>query len=754
MPKVSPAQTNFGGGEFSPLIAGRIDSDRYKTGLKKSLNYLALIQGALVRRPGTKYVAPTRTAGGKIARLQRFEFSTTQAYMLEFTDLRMRVYRNNAAVLESNVNITGATQNNPVVVTAVAHGFSNGDEVEIVGVGGMTQLNGRRFTVANQTANTFELSGINGTGYSAYTSGGTVARVYTVVTPYAEADLFQLKFTQSADVLYVAHPSYKQRKITRTAHTNWTVNIITFLDGPYLIANSTATTITPSATTGNITLTASAALWVSTDVGRLVRIKHSSTWGYATITGFTSSTVVNATVVNQFGAATASANWRLGVWSDTTGYPNCVTFFEDRLVWGGATVSPQRLDASNSGDYENMAPSATDGTVIASHALSFTLTSNDVQNIRWMANHDQGLMVGTVSGEWIVRASTQGEALSPTNISAKQTTFHGSADIQHITAGGNILFVQRAVRKLREVTFTYISNKFYAPDLTVLAEHITVGGVKQMAYMQEPQSIVWAVRNDGTLLALTYERDVDGNVRAAWTPHTLGGFSDAGHTLGAAVESVATIPSADGQRDDVWVVVKRYINGQTVRHVEYITQLFDNSMTQSQMFFVDAGLTYSGAPATVIGGMWHLEGETVSVLADGAVLPDKVVSSGTVTLLVPASTVNLGYSYNSDGSMLRIEAGAADGVALGKLRRAHRVSFLFDRTLGFKFGRDFNNLNEMIFRTTGDDLGVAPPLFTGVKSEAIDMGYDYDNFICWRQSQPTAGTILAIMPQMETQDRG
>lgn len=763
MPKVSPMQESFNGGEFSPLLYGRVSTDRYKTALAKCLNYVPTIQGPLLRRPGTKFVAPTKAAGASAPVLVRFEFSTTQAYIIELGNLYARFYRNNAAIVETPLTITGITQANPGVVTYTGTDPSNGDEVEIAGVSGMTQVNGRRFTVANVNAgaNTFELSGVDTTGYGAYTSGGTASRVYTVVMPYATADLFQLKFAQSADVLYIVHPSYAPRKLSRTGHTAWTLSEIDFLDGPYLPTNVTATTLTLSATSGSVTVTASAVTGINgdtgfqaTDVGRLIRWRDSANnWTWLEITAYTSTTQVTATIRGpNASATTATANWRLGVWSDTTGYPAAVTFHEDRLVFGGSTDYPQRIDGSNTGDYENFAPSAANGTVGDANAIAFTLNATDVNVLRWLRSDEKGLIAGTVGAEWIVRPSQQGEALTPTNVAAKPSTRHGSADIAPVQAGKATLFVQRQKRKLREVTYFFEHDGFRAPDITVLGEHLTKGGLVQLAYQQEPQSIIWAVRADGTLTGVTYERDLDA-LRVGWHQHVIGGVSDAADTQ-AQVESVAVIPSADGTREEVWLVVKRYIGGQTVRYIEYITKFFEEDDAQEDAFFVDCGLTYDGSATTTLSNLWHLEGEEVTVLADGATHPNKTVTNGQITLDRSASVVQVGYNYNSDGKTLRVEAGAADGTAQGKTKRIHRVGFMLHRTLGLKFGKDFDNLDTLTFRKASDAMGAAVPLFSGIKSQEFNGEYDMDGYVCWRQDQPLPGTILAIMPQLVTQDRG
>lgn len=675
MPKVSPIQTAFNAGELSPLMYGRPDINKYRLGLETMENFRPLVQGGMTRREGSVFCAEVKTSSKK-TRLVRFEFSTTQAYIIEFGDLYVRFYKDN-----------GRIESPP------------GTPVE-------------------------------------------------VVTPYLEADLFQLKFTQSADVLYIAHPSYAPRKLTRTSHTAWTLSTITFLDGPYLNVNTTSTTLTPSATTGAITLTASASLWVSTDVGRLVRLKHSSTWGYATITSYTSATVVNATVNSTLGGTGAVKEWRLGVWGGTTGYPGAAAFFEDRLFWGGCSNYPQRLDGSKSGDYENMAPSDTAGVVAADNAVAVTLNSNDVNVIRWLLDDEKGLLIGTVGGEWILRPSTTSEALSPTNIKATRSTTYGSANLTAIRAGKAALYVQRAGRKLRELAYVFEVDGFRSPDMTMLSDHITLGGITEFAYQQEPNSIIWSVRADGVLLSFTYERDQDV---IGWARHVLGGVFGTGD---AVVESVACIPAPSANRDEIWLVVKRTIDGATVRYVEYLSKPWERGDAQEDAIYLDSALTYDGPAADTITGLDHLEGETISVLAEGAAHPDVTVASGQVVLDYEVTKAQFGYAYQSKFKTLRIEAGAADGTAQGKTKRIHRLGVRLHDSLGLELGPDFDNLDTVIFRESSDSMDTMVPLFSGDIS--LNWGADYgtEGQLCGQVEQPFPCTILDLMPQLVTQDRG
>jgi len=753
MAKASPAKTNFNTGEVTPLLAGRVDLEQYRNALKTSVNGIPMLQGGWTRRPGMKFCAEVKNHSEKCY-LYPFEFSVTQAYMLIFGEAYLRFIRNQGLITLTAQNITGATAANPVVITIVGHGYSNGDRVVIAGVGGMTQLNNREFAVAGATADTFQLSGVNGSGYDAYTSGGTAAKVYEIVSPYAGLQPYELKAAQSADVLYIAHPLHPPHKLTRTGHTAWTITAIDFQDGPYLSTNTTAIALTPSAATGvGVTLTATSALFAASDVGRLIRIKEGSTWGWVKIVGYTSSTVVTVDIKSTLTNMNAKTTWRLGAWSATTGYPACVTFFEDRLFFAGATSTPQRIDGSETGGYETFSPTAFDGTVAADNALAFTLNSNDVNTIRWLIDDEKGLMAGTVGGEWIIRPSAQNEALSPTNITAKQSTSYGSANIPAVKAGKAALFVNRSARKLRELAYVFEVDGFRAPDMNVLAEHITKGGIVDIAYQKEPQSIFWLPRTDGTLLSFTYEREQQV---LGWSRHSLGGYSNSGQSAPAIVESAAAIPVSDASRDELYVVVQRYVNGAIKRYIEYGAKLWEEDDAAADAVFLDSALTYSGAPVSALSGLWHLEGQTVGVWANGATHPDRTVVNGKITLNDDVYTkVAVGLKYNSDGQMLRIEAGAADGTAQGKLQRAHRVIVRVWKTLGLKLGYELNDatMYRPPMRTSAMDTDTAVELFTGDIEATWEGNYTTENYICWRFDQPAPGTVLAVYPQLHTQDR-
>jgi len=376
---------------------------------------------------------------------------------------------------------------------------------------GMTEVNGRRFTVANKTTNTFELSGIDTSGYTAYSSAGTAEKVYEIATSYTSAQVFDLKFTQSADTMYIVHPSHEPSKLTRTGHSAWTIAEVDFQVGPFLDLNTTTTTLTTSATTvgAGRTLTASASLFASTDVGRLVQLGD----GWGKITGYTSATEVTWTIVV---AATdsGSVTWAIGAWSDTTGFPSAVSFYEQRLVFAGSTDNPQTIWASESGSYEDFDV----GDASAADAFIYTIAANRVNVIRWLAPA-RDLIVGTAGGEFRVGRPT-GEPLKPDNVTITQQTTYGGHTTQPIQIGSAVLFVQRQKKKIREFAYRFEDDAYVAPDMTLLAEHVTGDGIDDVDFAQEPESIYWAVREDGVLLGMTYQREEDV---VAWHRHLFGG---------------------------------------------------------------------------------------------------------------------------------------------------------------------------------------------------------------------------------------
>jgi len=853
MARVAVELTNFTGGELSPRLDGRTDLTKYTSGCSTLENLIVYPHGAAARRPGSTFLAEVANSANK-TRLIPFEFSTTQTYMLEFSNLKMRVYKDSGSVLEGDKTISAITKANPAVVTATSHGYSNGDEVVITAVGGMTEVNGKRFLVADKTTNTFELQDkdgvdINSSSFTTYTSGGVSNKVFELATPYTTAQLFDIKFAQSADVMYITHPAHEVEKLSRTGHTAWTLTDVDFTKGPMQDANITDTTLNPgqAAVGTGIALVASAVTginggsgFLATDVGRFVFLND----GYAKITGVTNTTNAVMTIITALDNANATANWQLGAFSDTTGHPSCVTFFEQRLVFAGTTNQPQTVFFSKSGDYENMDANI-GGTIADDDAIIYTIASNQVNAIRFMTS-TRTLIIGTAGGEFTVSGGGTDSAVTPTNILIKKQSNHGAANVDAIAVGNATLFLQRAKRKIRELAYNFDVDGYIAPDMTILAEHITEGGVTQIAYQQEPNQIVYAVRGDGELAGLTYQREQQVS---AWHRHIFGGrfgvatltvsdyaniasgtkltltksdgtvvnFTSTTGTAGtnefktqtnnnttatnlktainahanftatvssavvtvtetaheatgyltiksfdstrltatsegkAVVESAAVIPTDDTEYQ-VYVIVKRTVNGATKRYVEFLN-VFDFNQTDNTSFnFLDSQLSYSGSAVSTLSGLDHLEGQVVAILADGATHPNKTVSSGSVTLDRSSKSVKIGLAYTSLLQTMRLNAGSQNGTSQGKTKRIYDITVRMFETIGVEVGPDLNNLERIPFRSSADLMDEGIPPFTGDKEVEFRGNYETDGFIFVRQTQPLPFTILSLYPRLQTND--
>ncbi len=713
---VAPAQTSFNAGELSPLLKGRPTLDKYRNGCETLENFIPQIQGPARKRPGTRFVAEVKDSADA-ARLIPFEYSNTQAYVLEFGDLYIRFYLD-GGVVESSPGVP-----------------------------------------------------------------------YEIVSPYTSAQLAALEYAQSADVIYITHPEHPPYKLARTSALSWTITAVTFAWPPFNDENVGTITLTAGAVTGATTLTASASLFVSADVGSYFKISEVSAskynqwttgvsyssgdivyylgniyesgttatagtrppihttgtesdgavnWtflhdgaGYAQVTAYTSATLVNATVIKRLPATalTGSTRWSEGAWSARRGYPHAVTFYEDRLWFAGSSSKPQTLWASVSGDYENHKYGTNDDD-----ALNYTINTQDMNTIEWLAP-TKVLAIGTANGEFTLSATQISDPVTPTNVKiTPQTTFGSATDVKPLRVGSVILFLQRAGRKLREYAYQFDTDSFVAPNMNVLADHITESGVLELAYQQEPSQIVWAPRTDGVLTGMTYERTEEV---VGWHRHTIGG---------GIVESAVTIPHWDGDQDVLWLIVRRTIDGASVRYVEYV----EKYMTDEYAFFVDCGLTYDGAAATTITGLDHLEGEEVAVLVDGAVHPNRTVSAGAINLQLAGSVVNVGLPYTATIKTMPIDIATNAGTSFIDEKRAHKIVMqLYQTGPGLWYGPSVAEMDEYAVRSSQDNMDSPVPLFTGFTDAlAWPSGSERGPQLMIQHRLPLPCTVVALIPEL------
>ena len=581
---------SFAAGELSPALHGRVDLAKYQVGLATCLNWFIHPFGGASTRAGTEFVGEVVHAAVR-SRLIPFQFNTAETYVLEFAHQAMRVIRDGGYVLEAATAISGIARANPgVVTTSAPHGFSNGDHVWIDGVSGMADVNRRRFTVTGATASSFELAETDTSSWPAWSAGGTVARFYTLATPYAATDLPLLKFVQSADTMTLTHPAYAPRNLTRTGHAAWTLVAISF--APATSAPTGLVSANPGSAqsyvmtavndeTGEESL-ASAAVGAADSVsgisftpvagctyynvyrskngiyGFVGRVKCGSTFTDTNIVPDTSDTPPIQR--NPFAAA--------GDW------PGCSTWHDGRQWFGRTDKGPQTLWASQSANFRNMSVSE---PTRDSDAITRTIASREVNEIRFLLSLN-ALLVFTSGGEWKCWAGTQSDVITPANTALKPQGYTGIAHVPPIVSGNSALFVTPSGRKVRDLTGDMGTESWQGRDVGILAGHLFEGTqIEEWAHARDPDSIVWCVRSDGLLLGFTYLKEHDVY---AWSRHVTDG----------AVESVCAVQERN--ETALYLSVRRTVGGRSVRYVERMaSRLFSNVHAA---WCVDSGRRYDG----------------------------------------------------------------------------------------------------------------------------------------------------------------
>lgn len=570
------------------------------------------------------------------------------------------------------------------------------------------------------------------------TSGGSV---YEISTTYTAAQLSEIEYVQSADVLYLVHDNHKPRKLSRTGHTSWSISDVDFFDGPYDPGNTSSTTLTPSGTSGSVTVTASSSVFVANDVGRSVRIKHSSTWGFGIITAFGSATSVTVAVNadRNYGGTSAVTDWRLGSFY-IDNYPTKITFFEERLFYAGTAQQPSTVFSSMSADFDKFSPTSVDGSVNDDNGLQFTLVSDQVNQITGMYG-GKFLHIFTKNGAFNMSSGSATAGLTPTTIQVINETNDGAADKKVSPASKSILFIGKNKKRLREFAYNIDYDSFTTPDMTVLSEHVGFGGFEECYFANYPNNILWVRRGDGVLLGFTYYRDQDVT---AWHRHTIAGTN-------AKVKSIAVIPGVDDAFDTLYMIVERTINSATKQYVEFLEQDFRGADgdTKDDQFYVDSGLTYSGSSATTISGLSHLEGQTVAVLNNGAVEANKTVSSGAITLTNATTKCHVGLPFTAELESVNVEPKSQYGTTQGKRGRIDKVIFRLFETVGLKAGPASSSVDVVPFRTTTSTMSATDPK-TGDYTFLMPATYTTENKLYVKSDTAQACTISAIMIQMST----
>jgi hypothetical protein len=484
------------------------------------------------------------------------------------------------------------------------------------------------------------------------------------------------------------------------------------------------------------------------DVGRLIRIKgKDNVWRPFKISSIVSTTEINATAEGEpLIDPVQTIDWRLGYFSNRTGFPTCGVFFDDRLWVGGVAEYPDTVFGSTTGAYDNFQQTEPSGAVLDTNAQVYPLNARRMSRICWMATDERGLLVGTGSGEWVISAATSSEALTARSVKARNSTARGCANIEPVKIDRQILYIQRAKKSLREFSYVYEADGYKSPSLSLFASHLGVSNFEEVVYSAEPHTIAYIRRANGTIVGFTYNKEE--NV-SGWHEHDFGG----------AIESISVGPDKASAQDLLWFSIVRKINGVNRRYIERQEPFWTFSDTIDTARFADSCLSYSGPAIKTILGLGHLENEIVVGVADGNVVGPIQVVNGRIVIDYEASNIVLGKAFTSIGETSRIEAGAQDGTAQGKTKRINKVTLRLWASGGGGIGHvnedtKEDEIDSLLHRYTEVGAGTPTALFSGdVGPDEPTSGYDMDASIVFKTSDPLPFNVICIMPQLNTQDR-
>lgn len=922
----SVIHTSFAGGELSPNLFARVDLEKFQVGAALLRNFYVDFRGGATIRPGTQFCARCKSTVAGLKRAVRFVVSTTAAYVLEFGHQYIRYYFDGALLAGTPLAITGASATNPVVLNVV-NALTNGAEVYISGVVGMTQLNRKNFLVANRTGTTFELhdldgNAVDGTAFAAYVSGGTAAPIYETVTPYAEADLPLLKFTQSADVLTIVHQSYAPRNLTRLTASTFSLAAIVIgpqtsppsnlggsatdsglyrysyvvtavsLDGkeeslpcaPVIIESEPLNEADHK--TIYLTWTASAdptsvyRVYKSgpTDNGR----SPQSVWGFcgqakgttfgdlnyapdftktppeftdpftggqitsvtitadgAGYTGYYENLVITgdgtgaaglssieqssgnlvAAWITLPGAGYTTASGTAGAGGATfsftfsaltPAYPACVTYFQQRRVFGEPFGQPETAVFSQIGNYDNFDKGL---VVLDSDAFTMSIASREVNKIVSLVPMSGGMIAFTSGGAFLISGQSASDAITPATAVALPQASSGASDLPPLVINNNVIYITSKGNTVRDLEFNFGVQSYYGKDRSTLANHLFQGfTILDWTWAEEPQKLVWAVRSDGKLLCLSYvpEEDVYG-----WSRHDTYGL----------FESATSIP--EGEIDRTYLIVQRQIGGVWKQFMERFTP--GNPAAVEDAWQVDSGIAYPldtpdatltfaaasgsgvtvrasasvfvladvgdviwagggqatvanyvsgteikvnfvqplltvlddgtplpvpagweiGTPTTNISGLDHLAGmANVSVLADGIVMLNQAVAAdGTLVSPLPWPSTKIVAGLPFQAQLQTLNL-EVNGVPTlqGRRKTIVAVTTRMLKARGLQAGQEFDAL--VPIKDLAVPLNAASPLVTDDIRTILPNAWIEEGRMCFQQDYPLPATILGLIPEV------
>jgi len=814
MPVTRTFSRSFSGGEISPEMFGRIDDAKFQQGAATMRNFVAKPQGPAENRPGFSFVREVKNSNQAV-RLLSFTFSTVQTMIIEMGSEYFRFHTQGQTLFYND----GAAYNNST-------NYSIGDIAKSGGVNYYARTAGSNQAISNSTH---------------WYAMPTNPNIYEIPHPYQQAELFDVHYVQSADVMTLVHPNHAPRELRRLSATKWelrTINFASPLPSPtgvsvsrYIPSSSSTNTDTYEAHEYVVTAVASnlvdeSAQSSSASVDNNIYVtgaKNTISWNavsgaakyrvykeQAGIYGFlgetTSTSIIDANIAPNFSRTPPIYE---NEFQSTNNYPGAVSYFEQRRVFAGTNNEPQTILMTKSGTESNLSFGL---PIRDDDRIKFRVAAREANTIRHIVPLTNLLML-TGSAEWRV-SSINSDAITPTSISVKPQSYVGANNAQPVIVNNSMVYAASRGGHVRELGYNWQANGFITGDLSLRAPHLFDNlTVTDMALSKAPIPIVWFISSNGKLLGFTY---VPEQTIGAWHQHDTDG----------TFESVAVV--SEGNDDVLYCVVKRTINGATKKYVERLgTRLFEQAR---DCFFVDCGSTYNGTntntnrtvtisggtnytrgesvtitanynlfnappslddvgdaivlisgsnyyrcnitatssatvatvkldvdlPASlrntgittfevarnVISGLDHLEGKTVSILADAAVHPQRVVSSGSITLDRASSVVHVGLEYQSDLQTMPMSL-QAEAFGQGRVKNLNHVWLRVLESSGIFAGPSADKLVEAKQRTT-EPYGAPPRLKTEDIKIMVTPTWQDNGQLFVRQTDPLPLTIVGM----------
>lgn len=717
-------QSSFTAGELSPSLTVRVDLARYQTGCSVLENMLVHPHGGASKRNGFRFLAKL---AGK-ARLMPFIFSPTETYILVWTEKKLAIFTREGAVLNS--------QKVP----------------------------------------------------------------YSIATPFSYDDVKKLAFVQSADVIYLVTPNFPPHKLSRFAHDNWKLEqvdfspkvapptgltatlydvrtsgeingdgkgkrnwlyVVTVIDenGEESLASKPCSIEAPE----NLRQTCYPKLtWTKSPKATEYRIYQEKNGKY----GYIGSSLTENFDAKNIAPDMLDTPPEAQVPFGKDNYPSCVCFYQQRLVFAGSKKKPQTLWFSRTGNYESFTKSS---PTKADDAMEISIAGNEVSRISWLVSL-RTLLVGTGGTEWEVK-STNG-ALTAKDISLVPQSYRGSSSLPALIVGNSVLHINRTHREMRDLLYDFGTDSYSGSDHAVLAGHLLEEhSIIDWAYQQSPDSIIWCVRDDGILLGHTFLREHEV---FAWHRHSTEG----------KFLAVCTLPSAFA--DELFCVVEREIKGVKNYFLERMENRYENdvlmqeknplsnntieitkekikeeqtAITAPYVFYVDAGLSYHGEPIQYVGGLEHLEGKNVAIIANGAVCPMQIVRplqyevKGKIQKIMgidlgfTAKNIIVGLPFIARLRSMPLEGETQYGSTLGKKKLVQRIGVYFRHTNYAKIGTNFSQMDEVKWRRN-EKPGDPVQLHTDYAYIYPSCGFENQSYACVESDVPLPMTVLALLPEL------